>query len=156
MCHACAWCLSWKQLRNYSIIATASTLSHPDKSTIRARLVNPPEPPFIFVVAVSGQKWLHFKSVVNFQRGSFIVMLEETPVKVNSLIVGTLLDVLAPMLDIFSKSEIQTGRYNQNRIKQMGLSLWKHSEDVIRKWRGAAIFELALHVAQKRDEEEAI
>lgn len=152
ICHACAWCLSWKYLRNYSIIANGSMLLHPDKKQIRTKLLSPPEPPFVFIIAVSGQKWLHFKSPVNYERDGYIAMLEEIPVRVDRGKLKTLIDMIIPMLSIFSKAEIQSGNYAQNRIKQYGIGPWQEHEKFLSQYRGAGIFDLALHVSQKEEE----
>jgi len=76
ICSGCAFCLSMRELRNYSILATRDSLDHPTRAQWREILLNPPVPPFVMCLAVSGQKYLTFKAPINLEREYFIVLLE--------------------------------------------------------------------------------
>ena len=154
ICRACAWCLSWKYLRNYSIVASNTMVIHPGKGQLRKYLLSPPSPPFVMIIAVSGQKWLHFKSPVNHCEDGYIAMLEETPVIVNRRQLGVLIDRMINLLSVFSKSEIQGGGYSQSRVQKYGLKRWQHDEKEIATCRGSGLFDLALYASQKEEEKE--
>lgn len=151
ICPGCAFCLSFSSLRNYSMISTENKLLHPTRQELRQNLLLPPEPPFVFCVAVSGQKWLHFRTKISFSEDNFPVQFEETLVYVNVEQFTFLLSIIEVLYDVFSKEEIFTGDYKQNRIKQFGISRFQQTEDKLSKYRGQRLFNLAVYVAQKEE-----
>lgn len=153
ICPGCAWCLSFRELRNYSIVATADKLQHPDRITLRQLLLEPPQPPFVFCIAVSGQKWVHFKSIVNYDRDNYAVQMEDTRVPVDRNFLPEMLGWIESLYAVFTKEEITTGRYNQNRIKQFGISKFQELEKRVAIYRGQRMFDLAVFIAQKPPEQ---
>ncbi len=154
LCAGCAFCLSMRELRNYSILASPAGLQHPSRAVWREILLSPPEPPFVMCLAVSGQKHLFMKAPVNLDRRRFTVMLEEQAVHVIPEKLGACVEAIEALYIYFSKDEIATGRYSQNRIKECGLRRWEELEGEIAYWRGRPLFDLALFVAQKRERPE--
>ena len=84
LCSGCAFCLSMRELRNYSILAAADGLRHPSRADWREILLDPPEPPFVMCLAVSGQKHISFKAPVNLNREITTVALEEQLINVTN------------------------------------------------------------------------
>lgn len=76
VCTGCFFCLSFRSLRNYSICVTKDELRHPDRPTLRELLINPPDPPFLLLIATSGQKWLHFKGELAYGRDGYPVQCQ--------------------------------------------------------------------------------
>lgn len=151
VCEACAFCLSHRELRNYAIVATKKQLLHPARDVIRDMLIEPPEPPFVMCIATSGQKWLHFKSQVNYSREAFAVNLEESCIQIVPLQIREMVEMAEYLYTTFTKDEILTGSYNQKRIKDFGLDRFVEYEGEVAKIRGSQIFELAVFVAQKQE-----
>jgi CRISPR type IV-associated protein Csf1 len=153
VCAGCAFCLSYRELRNYSIVAFPGGLKHPSRAEMREILLNPPEWPFVICIAVSGQKWLHIRSQVAYSQDNFPVQCEETTVYVQR---GELAQILRPVEELytggFSKDEIRSGEYNPIHINKFGVARFEELEEIINGWRGRRIFELALFVAQKQEE----
>jgi CRISPR type IV-associated protein Csf1 len=147
VCDACAWALSRRELRNYSIIATENTLLHPSKAELRDALLKPPEPPFLITVAESGQKWLHFKASISYTQKIFTVQFDDLQVRVEPQPFASILEAVERMLAVFSKAEIASGDYQVHRIQEFGMELFESSEEVLRPIRASAVFRLALHVA---------
>lgn len=154
VCPGCVFCLSYMSLRNYSILATQNELRHPGRAEIRDMLLEPPEPPFVFCVAVSGQKWLHFRAQISYSRDDYYVQYEETPVYVSRPLLAYLLERVEMLYSVFVKAEILTGQYGQNRIKQFGLAEFQRIENELAPHRGSRLFDLAVFVAQKQEKEE--
>lgn len=160
ICKACAFCLSHKELRNYSIVATPTSLLHPSRSELRGILLNPPEPPFVVCIAVSGQKWVHIKSQVAYSRENFPAQLEEMTVYVQPALLTELLDPIEELYTAgFRKTayrdmpgEIEAGEYEPWKVQQFGIRKWEELEEKIAPYRGQRIFQLALFVAQKKEE----
>lgn len=151
VCPGCAFCLSYLSLRNYSILATEQGLRHPTRAEIRALLLDPPEPPFVLCIAVSGQKHLHFRAQVAYSQDGYPVQMEETSVCVWRRPLGEWLEAIEDMYSVFSKEEIRSGRYSQGRIKQYGLGRFQEAEAVLAPHRGTRLFDLAVFVAQKQE-----
>jgi CRISPR type IV-associated protein Csf1 len=152
VCPGCAFCLAQKPLRNYSILATGDRLTHPTRPEIRALLLDPPEPPFVLCIAVSGQKHLHFRAQVAYDRDGFPVQYEETSVCVWRGTLKEWLALIESLYAVFSKEEIRSGRYGQNRIRQFGISEFQKVEARLAPHRGTRLFDLAVFVAQKPEE----
>lgn len=149
VCQGCAFCLSYLTLRNYSILATEQRLRHPTRAEIRELLLDPPEPPFVLCIAVSGQKHLHFRSQVAYSKDGYPVQMEETRVCVERPVLREWLKKIELLYTVFSKDEIRTGKYSQNRIKEFGLLRFQAVEAIIAPHRGTRLFDLAVFVAQK-------
>jgi CRISPR type IV-associated protein Csf1 len=156
VCAGCAFCLSARTLRNYSILATgAGLLQHPSRAEWREILCNPPEPPFVMCLAVSGQKHLSFKAPVNLDRDHFTALLEEREIFVMPDRIAQALVAVEALYAYFTKDEIATGRYSQHRIRECDIARWERLEAGVAEWRGRPLFDLALFVAQKKEPEPA-
>ncbi len=151
ICPGCAFCLSYTTLRNYSILATEEGLRHPGRAEIKGLLLEPPEPPFVLCIAVSGQKWLHFRAEIAYSRDGYPVQYEETRVTVDRTTLGPLLDSVEQLYTVFTKAEILSGSYGQNRIRVFGLKRFQELEAMAALVRGSRLFDLAVFVAQKKE-----
>lgn len=151
VCMGCAFCLSPRELRNYSILATEQGLKHPTRPEIRDILLGPPEPPFVLCLAVSGQKHLHFRAAIAYSRDDFSVQLEEVRTYVDRNFLPELLEWIEQLYTVFTKEEIKIGQYSQNRIKQLGINKFLELEKRAGLHRGRRLFDLAVFVAQKRE-----
>lgn len=153
VCEHCAWALSYRELRNYSILATEKILYHPSRPIIRAALLYPPEPPFLLAVAESGQRWLHFKAKVNLSNKRFLVRLDSFDVTVNPEQFKALLEPIEELYQTFTKAEIESGNYQSHRIREFGMERWERIESIIEPVRKSSLFRLAIFVAQRSAEE---
>lgn len=136
-------------LRMYSILATPEGLRHPIRSDWREILLNPPEPPVLACIAVSGQKWLHYKGHVALSRNPLIVLLEEMPVWVEADRYRSVLADVEELLRVFRRQEIETGRYPEQRVREFGLVRWQEIESRLEAERGTPLFQLVAYVAQR-------
>ncbi len=152
ICPGCCFCLSFRELRNYSIVATRDRLMHPTRPELKGLLLEPPEPPFIICIAESGQKWVHFKSEVAYSRDGYPVQMEETRLTVEVEELQKMLNIIENLYTVFTKEEIRTGQFSLNRIRQFGLSRFQDWANLSEKHRGTRLFDLALFVAQKRED----
>ena len=150
VCEACAYCLSQPSFRNYSIFVEGDKLYHPSRVEAREIILNPPqENPWILCLAVSGQKWLHFKAKVNYRPTPAIVMLEDMPVKVATEWVTDFLPVIEELYQTFTKDEIKSGQYNEKRIRDFGIEAFQVREGKVSKIRGTRFMELLLYIARR-------
>lgn len=147
VCDACTWALSYKTFRLYSILATPQGAIHPGRQEARDFLISPPEAPFLIVVAESGQKWLHYKSQVALTKNAIPVQLEDMRLLVHPSEFAKMVGIFEEMLTVFSKTEIGTGGYQINRIREYGIGKFESDEDAIRPHRGSSLFRLALKLS---------
>lgn len=151
ICADCAFCLAKKELRFYSTIVTEDWMIHPSREQIRDILLKSPKPPFVFIVAVSGQKHLTIRASVAYSREAFPVQYEEQQLLVEPEELAPLLTMVEELYTVFNKEEILTGRYNQHRIRQFGLRRFLELQRLLDGKRRTRLFDLAVFVAQKRE-----
>lgn len=152
VCPGCSFCLNQRPLRNYSTVVDNKGIEHPDRPRMREILISPPDPPFVIIIAVSGQKHLHFKAEIAYCRDNYPVQMEETHLQVNVSELKKILNVIEMLYTVFTKEEIRTGQFSLNRIKQFGLARFQDFAGLIEKYRGTRLFSLAIFVAQKSEE----
>lgn len=143
--HAMSW-------RFYSHACWPGHHECPTRARWRELLIEPPAPPFLFVVSTSGQKHLIFRSVVATGREVFPVRLEETLLWVRH-------DELVPCLAVvealyalgFSKDSLTTGQYHAGQLLKVGAEAWRPLDVALRAWRRRRpdLVTLAIHVAQR-------
>ena len=149
VCEHCAWALSYRELRNYSILATGDGLYHPTRAQIREAILNPPNPPFLLCVAESGQRWLHFKAYVNLTNKGFAVRMDNFNAIVSPKLFKRALDTVEELYQTFTKAEIESGNYQSHRIREFGLDRWEQLESIVAPTRKSSLFQLVLFVAQR-------
>ncbi len=154
VCEHCAHVLSYRELRNYSIYADLNGLKHPSRLQIRDMLLNPPEPPFLLCAAESGQRHLSFKAVVNQSKTKFAVRMDNFNVIVEPNRFRQLLEPIELLYKVFTKDEIGSGDYKSHKIKEFGLERWEKTENQIKPIRKSSLFQLALFVARREEENE--
>lgn len=166
VCDACTWALSHRSLRNYSIFASRliakHTLKHPSRAEIQQLLLHGFEGNnWLLCIAVSGQKWLHFKSPVNFfpydptSNQAYSVLLEEQVVQVRPARFAEWTKKVEEAYALgFSKELILKGGYNSNHIKKIGIKEFEAMEKHFAEYRKHRMFELVVFLAQKEKEEE--
>lgn len=151
VCDHCAWALSYRELRNYSILATGDELYHPSRIETREVLLQPPKPPFLICVAESRKIWLHFKAKVNLSNKRFSVRMDNLDVIASPEQFKNLLEPIEELYQTFIKAEIKFGNYQSHRIKEFGLDRWEQLESIIAPMRKSSLFQLALFVAQREE-----
>ncbi len=152
VCEACVWGLFNPSLRNYSILATSRGLEHPSKAQIRNYLINPPEPPFVMTIAVSGQKWLHIMAKINYSNRRFEVMYEQTPVQVFPPKFKALIELIEELYNAgFTKDEILTADYQSHKIQAFGIERFEQIEYELEFERGSRLFEMTIDLARKEE-----
>lgn len=135
-----------QRMRNYSHFVVAGAwhpLNKGQKREMRDLLLQSPS---LAVIAESGQKHLLFRAKpgwLQFEEQSILPDVERWKAAqeiVDALYLG------------FTKSEIETGRYGQHRIRQFGVARWHVLEQQIRPLRGSLLFQLAIFLAQKEED----
>lgn len=155
VCEACCWALSERSLRNYSIFADEQGIQHPSRSHIKDIILNLHTIPFLLCIAESGQKWLHFKTPVNYSLQSPVVLLEETPIRLDLVLFREMIQKTEYMYNLgFSKDSILSGNYNISQIVKIGLKTFEAVEQELKEFRKKGRqFELAVFLSQKEEEE---
>lgn len=149
ICKGCAFCLSYRELRNYSIFATIGGLRHPARSDWRQILLDPPTLPFVACIALSGQRWLHIRAKIAHSRDNYPVQVEDMLYYVERGLLAHLGQLIDEMYITFTKDEIRTGDYQPHRVQVFGVQRFCEFDSEISSHRGTRMFELALLTAQR-------
>lgn len=144
-----------QRMRNYSHFVVNGEwipLSKGDKRRMQKLLLGAPFPE-LAAIAQSGQKHIIFRAPYN-PVGSETgwVQFEEQSMFVIPAALRAMLDMIEALYVTFSKAEIETGQYKQYRIRAFGLEEWAALEREVTEWRGKPLFDLALFLAQKPED----
>ena len=114
------------------------TLGHhesPDRKRWREILLDPPEPPFVLIMTVSGKKQLVFRGRISHSKDTFWLQCEDQKVLINRLPFSQCLsDFEALYNEGFSKDSIVTGHYHTGQLAKTGMK-WRALEANIKHWR---------------------
>lgn len=107
--------------RNYSHVFAAGRHACPTRATWKGWLLAPPPPPFLFVVAESGQKHLLFRARVAANAERYPVQVEEETLWVERAVLAAgVAAVEAGLAAGLARDEIATGRYAPHRLLALG------------------------------------
>ncbi|NGR09341.1 hypothetical protein G5B41_17515 [bacterium SGD-2] len=109
----------------------------PDRARIRDLLIKPPDPPFLFIIAFSGQKQVIFKGQIASSRDRFPVQADDERIYVEREPFAQMMTDFEAMYAMgFSRDSIAQNRdWNQARIMHIGLSTWKAANARMDTWR---------------------
>jgi hypothetical protein len=111
--------------------------------------------PELAAIAVSGQKHIAFRARRNAPgQSAGWVQYEEQAVWVDPVDLAGLLGTIEELYTVFSKGEIESGRYYPRRILDFGLARWDGLEKQIKSKRNTILFQLALYLAQRSDDDD--
>lgn len=160
ICEACQFCFSDQntilssvlnkstpqRMRNYSHFVVGGKwkpLSKADKKTMLAFLLSGPD---VAVIADSGQKHIIFRSRPGWWQ------FEEMAIRPFPEELQRIVGIIAPLCrEVFSKNEVETGRYIPSRILRFGMEEWEMAENQLKLLRGSREFKLALFLVQKEE-----
>jgi hypothetical protein len=156
LCVGCSWVLSHRHFRNYSILVLDGILEHPSRQRIRDILLKPPDRfPWFLSIAVSGQVHISFPGYINFSLRDMRVLMERLMIPIPAKGIADVLPLVEELYSAgFAKEEIQTGNYRQDRIIKAGLAWWREREERLMPMRKGRLFDLAVFVAQKREDDD--
>jgi hypothetical protein len=143
-----------QRMRNYSHFIVADEwipLSKANKQRMQDLLFGNPFPE-LAAIAESGQKHIVFRARRNLP-GSICgwIQFEEQAYFLQPNDLWKLLDLIELLYAHFSKTEIRTADYKQHRVRKFGMAEWWALESGIKDRRGSLLFQLALFLAQRRE-----
>lgn len=163
VCEACAFTMllntesNRMTLSRYSFYADAAGLVVANRVSFRDVLINPPAPPFVMVCAVSQKKHLAIKSKVSYSRKKFYCMFEEECVVVDLETMQEIMLSVEALRGIgFTKDEIEKNLISFDKVKKFESTAIEKIKEVMGRISKTRMFPLALHNAQKSEEEEAL
>ena len=118
--------MSW---RNYGHAFWSDHHECPTRARWRALLLDPPEPPFLFVIAESAQKHLIYRASVAYDREVFPVQVEDDTLHVDRSRLTNCIEAFERLYTLgFSKEQIVSGRYHLGQAMKAGAPAWKEAE----------------------------
>lgn len=109
----------------------------PKRREWRALLLDPPAPPFVYVIAESGQKHILWRARVARSRDRYPVQVEEDRLIVDRGALGACIAQVERLLALgFTRDEIACGRYAPHRTLAAGSATWWPEEERMAWWRG--------------------
>ena len=124
--------LSW---RSYSHVFAPGFHVCPARNEWRRWLLEPPDPPFVFVLSETGQKHLIYLSRVSTSRDRYWVQVEDDRVLVTRTDMARVLELFEALLALgFTREEVRTGNYSQGRLGKAGLA-YRDLEAAIAEFR---------------------
>lgn len=162
LCHACQFAFAEKskmltrltgkekpqRMRNYSHFVVGDEwlpLSKANKARMAHILLY--DDWRVAVIAQSGQKHLVFRA-----RPKVAQFEEQQMPDLRGL--GNLLATVEMLYSCFSKVEIETGNYAQYRVMRFDPLRWWELESVLKSQRQTTLFELALFLAQRKEDDD--
>lgn len=142
----------WNWLYSHHLFVAPNHHECPDRARWRTILANPPEPPFLAILAVSGKKQLIFKSRIAHSRERFPLQLEDETVLIEPARFAAALADFDRLYRLgFSKDSILTGDYHNKTLLDVGLSRWREAEAPALAWRkrDPALWAVCHYVAQR-------
>lgn len=123
----------------------------PDRPRWREILLNPPQPPFMVVIAVSGKKQIIFKSTIAHDRMLFPAQMDDDAVIVTPDFERALTDFERLYHLGFSKDSILSGDYRPKALMDVGVHRWQSAEAPAKAWRSgnSGLWRLCHYVARR-------
>ena len=149
VCKCCYACLKDTRLRRLNFIASGSDENKAQivffkRNEIEHYLFHIPSIPFVFGCTINYKKHLSFKARVNYSSKLFYVQLEDNTILFSPTKYKPISDTLNRLYLVFSKSEIETGNYFMNHIKQYSSQKFREDESIIKDYRGTLQFDLLM------------
>lgn len=167
ICHACLACVDDhsavlqartgrdkpQRMRNYSHLVTRSGRWIPamknQKRAIAAALLDRSDPPVVAVISLTGQKHLILRARVGWWQ------IEESALAPQPDALARMLEPITALYTLgATKQAIETGQYSTAWLRKVDLQQWAACEQAIRPVRGSLLFQLAVWLTQKPEEDE--
>lgn len=147
-----------QRMQNYTHFVIGGTwepVSKSNKKRMAELLLTYPFPE-LAAIAVSGQKHLAFRARRNAPgQAAGWVQFEQQAAWVDPRELAELMRIVEKLYTVFSKGEIETGRYFPARIMAFGVGPWHDLDERIKPIRSTVLFQIALFLAQRSDNDGA-
>jgi hypothetical protein len=127
---------AWNWLYRSHLFAEPGHHECPDRVRWREILLDPPRPPFLAVIAASGQKHGIFRARIAHDRERFAVQADDRRLWLDREQFGFCLGVFESLYQMgFSRDSILAGDYHQGQIMKVGIRRFLDAENAMRPWR---------------------
>lgn len=149
-------------LRSYSYIVTESELKLLKHTELIDYILNPPNPPFVFVISYNNKKHTSFKADVNHSKELFQITTDLYSVQFDKKNVNCIYPIVQKWYSVipekqntelqptwFTKKEIKVGCINNKKIREYGINKYFKETQMIEKYRNTNFLELLIHCLRK-------
>lgn len=148
------YAVSW---RSYSHVFSRSVyVSFKDHAEWRQWLLEPPEPPFLFIISTTGVKHLIFRGVIAHSRDRYPVVFGDHLIYVDRSQFEACLQAFEALCDMgFSRDAVLSGNYPYQQLFKVGVRSWNQAEKAFAPFRKAMpdLVMLAHRVARRKEEQ---
>ena len=154
----------FNSLRNYSYLVTDDSFKILQRENILSIIQTPPVKPFVLVVTFSNKKHTSYKSIVNYNRNTFVITTDIGNCEVKKECLDELLPIIEKWYSVipekattkqlpthFTKEEIKTGKVPNYKITAYGLDKFMAENEVIQKYRNTLFIDLIVHILNKQE-----
>lgn len=121
--------LSW---RSYSHVFAPGMHACPARAEWRRWLLEPPPPPFVFVLTETGKKHVIYRALASYDRDRYWLQVEEDRVLIDRVLFAPVLERFEALLMAgFTREEVRSGVYSQGRLLK-GRGVWEQQEPAMR------------------------
>lgn len=125
--------ISW---RSYAHAVWVRHHECPTAKRWRALLLEPPAPPFLYLIPTSKQKHLAFRARLAHDRDHYPVQYEETTIWIDRQAFAACLAAIEALLAAGARrGEVERGQYHQETLRRIGLVTWQRLERALQPWR---------------------
>jgi hypothetical protein len=124
------------------------------RADLRESLLDPPAPPFVLCIALTGQKHTIFRAQIAYSSGTFPVQVEEDTLIVDrERLRACLTAVEAALAAGLTRDDVFSGEPPPHRIARLGIREWRRLDAELVHWRNYErdLFRLVLHIARRLD-----
>lgn len=157
ICKECAYCLKNADYRKNNIVADKENIYLLKKNDLEEYLFNLDKyvkDEFIVCITQSFKKHNSFRAKVNNDTKCFYIREEDREYLFNAKEIKEVYKKLNEAYLQFSKEEMLTGDYKLISLEQFGIEKFEEYENVFKKYRGSAQFDLLIYIlnSERRNE----
>lgn len=152
ICWGCEFCLNDRRTRS-NVLVEGGVYRRPERKDLWLLLKNPPAPPFVLYMTVSGKKHGLFRQAVSLNRDYFRIQCEAAGDYFDRVRGLEWMRVCRSLILFGVRREsVLTGQYSAGDFRKAGVSTILESENCLQFWRPRTVFQIVFSVMPSTDD----